>query len=525
MRVRAFVRGSAVVVSVMLAVGACGDSGTDRSASPSAGNETVADGGEIVVAMPHPVSSWDGNTFDSTWDRHITNLVAETLIQESTDGELVPGIADSWELSDDNKVLTVTLREDVTFSDGSPLDAADVTFSYDHWTGAEANATLISPVTSVEAGADDRTVVFTSEVPNGFLPYALSYGVFGIYPEDFGGRTEGEYLDDPIGAGPFVVESQHRGAEGIDEIVLVPNDNYYGEAPKLDRITFRHVLDGTQQALQFTNGELDVVREVSFGLVDQFPEDSIQYLDNASMVSLWCSWRSTPWCSQPEFRRAVSMAIDREQLLEGYWQGHAEVANRFVAEELIDSPGPRTGDWTTYDPDEARRLLEGIGYDGDEVTLDFIEDPGWRVLSEALAEMLGEVGINVKPVAYPDNAAYGARIYGESGTGGDYELAMGGVSGIVNHPGEVIIAFAEYNWYTVGGPLDVAEEFRLATIAAATPEDVGEVMADVEQWGYDNTIMIPLAQPKYVVAVNPRLRGYEQNHVGVWRPADWYLVE
>ncbi|MEO1001442.1 MAG: ABC transporter substrate-binding protein, partial [Pseudomonadota bacterium] len=177
--------------------------------------------------------------------------VYEGLTRFEESGAIVPALAESWEISDDGLTYTFTLREGVTFHDGSSFEASDVVFSLDRARAEDstnAQKQLYSGIASVEA-PDDQTVVLTLSAPNGNMLFNLAWGdAVIVAPENAEDLTT-----NAVGTGPFTVAEWRQG----DSIELARNDAYWGDAPVLESATFKFVSDPTAAFAAMMAGDID----------------------------------------------------------------------------------------------------------------------------------------------------------------------------------------------------------------------------------------------------------------------------
>ena len=363
---RGRVRRNAVALALVAAVAACGgdDSGSDSSArdsTPSSRGGTPAKGGSISIAFGATTEGWDGAKAFTAITYNTLNMVVPPLAQiDPATTEPVPGIASSWEFSDDLRQLTVTLNPDATFSDGEPVTPADVVFSFSQWREGAIQGFYWDPVKTVEAGEAPGTVVFTSTKPNTSIQDLMAMPAFGVYPADFGGRTAEKYFAEPIGAGPFMIESETIGKE----IVLVANPHFYEAGkPYLEQVTLRTITDPNQRLLQFESGDVQMLDLVPIDLVPQLDDAEKLVTPSSYQLFLMPNWRGAPG-DDAVFRQGLAAAVDRATLIEGVLGEHGHDQPGVTPLVGEGQPGPSSGTWDRYDPDEARRLVEKSSYDG-----------------------------------------------------------------------------------------------------------------------------------------------------------------
>ncbi|HEX2164354.1 MAG TPA: ABC transporter substrate-binding protein, partial [Thermoanaerobaculia bacterium] len=356
------------------------------------------------------------------------------LVDEAPDYEtIIPRLAESWSFSDDRRVLTFRLRDDVVWSDGVPVTSADVVFTYQAWTSPELaweGATALAAVEGVEA-VDPHTVRFrfAHAYPTALLDVAagaviLPAHAWGELPFAEWRENADWFRQHLVADGPFTLASWTPQ----QEIVLERNPRYYEEGlPRLDRVTIRVVPDQTAQLTQLLNGQLDFVFALS---PDDVPR--VERAPGADVVSYWTrGYVAVAWNNRgelfadPAVRRAMTYGIDRETLVGSIWGGFA----RPIASPIP----PETWAWSEeveplpYDPDQARRLLDAAGWvdgDGDGVRekdgrpfrFRLMTNTGNRQREDALVliqDQLQRIGVAVEPQALEFHTMIEQLIAGE----------------------------------------------------------------------------------------------------------------
>lgn len=327
----------------------------------------------------------------------VMNIYAALVQWKYGTMEIVPDLAESWQISDDGLTYTFKLRNGVQFHKGyGEVTAADVKYSYDRIlnpaTGAylAKNYKMIKEVKEV----DKYTVQMILSEP--YAPLLMRLTAFkagGIVPKAAVEKYGKQFGLNPVGAGPFEwVKGNPRG-----DMVLKAFDQYYAGRSKLDQIVFPHIVDATTAYVAFEAGELDLVNVQDPEIFKKYqadPKIELQSLPGLNINYLVMNTRDKPF-SDIRVRQAVAHAIDKKALLETVLQG--------LATELT-GPIPSGCDYYTadvrkypYDPDKAKALLKEAGYpNGFETTLyTFIWGPAVDVVT-AIQGMLADVGIKAK---------------------------------------------------------------------------------------------------------------------------------
>lgn len=223
-------------------------------AKPAPTDEGTA-GGALVIGVtsdPDTLFPWKATQFQAV---NVLQNLYGTLTEFDADLNVVPGLAESWEASEDGLTVTFKLREGVTFADGSTFGSEDVKFSLEA-IQAEATAavsrTSLASVAAIEA-PDEQTVVLTLTAPDAALPANLAVINMAMLSSD---DTEAELNTTPNGTGPFVLEDR----KASQSLTLAKNDAYWGDAAKLDTVEFRVIPDESSivSAMQSGNVQLAV---------------------------------------------------------------------------------------------------------------------------------------------------------------------------------------------------------------------------------------------------------------------------
>jgi peptide/nickel transport system substrate-binding protein len=443
---RALAASAAMLTAVTLS--ACASS--DRDSSEGDGGDsaqqtggTLVFGGASDPTNLDPAFASDGETF------RVLRQIYETLLTtEPGETDAVPGLAESYEASEDGLEYTFTLRDGVKFHDGTDLNAEAVCFNFDRWFNFSGLAQSPSAsaywqdvfggfadtpdVPNIYAGceaSDDLNAVITLNRVTSRFPAALTLPSFSIQSPDalqkydadnLSGNEEAfeysEYgLEHPTGTGPFKFESWDRGN---GEVTIVRNDDYWGEKALLDEIVFRTIPDGNARRQALEAGEIDGYDLVAPADYQTLEDAGAQVLvrDPFNILYLGINGGNVkgtnpnPALQKPEVRQALAYAIDRETIVNSQLPEGAEVATNFLP--------PTVDGWaedvTTYDydPDKAKQLLADAGesdltlkfYYPTDVSRPYMPDPA--ALYQVISENLEAVGITVEATALPWSPDY-----------------------------------------------------------------------------------------------------------------------
>jgi len=328
----------------------------------------------LIVGQVAEPKSLDPHAVTAVNDFRILVNVYDGLVQYKTGTlQVEPALAKSYEVSDDGLVYTFTLREGVTFHDGSPLDAEAVVFNFErmldeehpyHDTGPFPLSFFFSAGDTVEA-VDADTVRFTLDEPYAPFLSNLAYPT-GLIVSPAAVREHGEdFGRNPSGTGPFRVVEW----EANQRVVAERNPDWWGGAPALEAVVFRPITDANTRVAEMLSGGIDVMVETPPDALARFRDDASFDVHEQAGPHLWfliLNTREGPF-SDKRVRQAANYAIDKQALARDILQGTAEVAA---------GPTPPAFDWAhndalqpyPHDPQKARALLEEAGYDGEPLT-------------------------------------------------------------------------------------------------------------------------------------------------------------
>jgi len=313
--------------------------------------------GTLLVGKAEEAVGWDPAIVTATSSFELIAAVYETLLIFGDDGQPVGILAESWEQPDDTTYV-FRLREGVTFHNGQPLTAADVKFSFERIMdpeGGSAWTSQLEPVESIEA-TDDLTVTFTMKQPFGPFLATLSGSSLAILPN----LPDNDFQTSMIGTGAFMMESYTQDTETI----LIANPNYWGDGePKLAGITYRILPEESARVAAVRTGEINLTSLVDPISIETLRTDAavvVQEQDTTDYYLLGLNCAVAPF-DDVRVRQALSMAIDRQAILDGVFFGAGQVSGPVV---------PTMGDWAlpieelprySVDVDGAKALLEEAG--------------------------------------------------------------------------------------------------------------------------------------------------------------------
>ncbi len=363
-------------------------------AAASCGGGRPADSPEeLVVGMALEPPNLDPTAAAAAaTDEVVYANVFEGLTRIGEDGAVLPALASSWKAAPDGLSYTFRLRTGVRFHDGTAFDSVDVKFSLERAGAADstnAQRALFSAIARIDAPAPDEVVVALSR-PIVDFPRYLGWGdAVIVAPESATTNAQ-----KPIGTGPFRFESWRPG----EQIRLVRHDGYWGAAPALAAITFRIIADSAAAYGALMAGDVDgfpnfpspqMVRQV-----EKNPRFRVTVGRTMGETVLGLNAARPPF-DRYEVRRAISLAINRKDIIDGAMFGAGTPISSFYPPGLPDSFDGFA--LSPHDPAEARRLLAGAGLaEGFSVKLAVPPTEYARRSAEIIRAELGAVGVRVE---------------------------------------------------------------------------------------------------------------------------------
>lgn len=343
----------------------------------------------IQLEPPHmdPTSAAAG-AIDSV----LYSNVFEGLTRFDRSGAVIPGLAKSWDISDDGLTYTFTLNDGVTFHDGSTMDAEDVKFSLDR-IGAEDSANaqkaLYAAISEVNV-IDPATVEVKLTEPNGNMLFNLAWGdAVIVAPESIEGIKQ-----TPIGTGAFKFDSWTQG----DKVELSRNENYWGTPASLTNATFKFISDPTAAFSAMMAEDIDVFS--GFPAPENLPQFEADprfqvLVGSTEGETILSTNNKMPPFDNVKVREALAHAIDRQSIIDGAMFGYGTpIGTHFAPHNpaYVDLTG-----MSEYDPEKSKALLAEAGFpDGFETTL-FLPPPSYaRRGGEIIAAQLAQVGIKAE---------------------------------------------------------------------------------------------------------------------------------
>jgi ABC-type transport system substrate-binding protein len=516
---------SLFMLALLVAVCGCG---APPEARDTPAVKPVA-GGTLRLIQEAP-AGLDPVHSESIYESLPINQIFDTLVSTDASLNVVPALAETWQISRDGLTYDFHLRPDVRFHDGEPFDADDVVFTFrrvlgDGGTDSLAYTSLL-PIRGAEALArgetdqleglekvDDATVRFTLVSANPLFLEQLAMDNLAIVPEHLlAGKDGSEFARSPVGTGPFSF-----GAWTDSSLLLRRNSSYFRGSAHLDEVQIFFYDDNEDDygKARFLREEIDALEPttMSIGPLSECPEVDLYRYQELSLSFLGLN-SSLPPLDQTWLRRAISHAIDREKMV------------RASPQVRVHAPGilpPGIAGFTpeekalAYSPDTARRILADAGHPGGEgIPTIKLYDPSFGaemdpVTRQVLSE-LAAVGIDMELVQVTW-AELGERL--DAGTAEAFFLAW---IADMSDPDSFLSGFGEHQ---AGDYFHFYDErtVELLRLAAAEfePSERGRLYREAERHILGEAPFIPLYHTRGILATHQGVHGLTPGPFGIGR--------
>ncbi|HEV7948156.1 MAG TPA: ABC transporter substrate-binding protein [Glaciihabitans sp.] len=426
--------------------------GADVTSAPI-GDQTIVEGGDLVMALSAEPDRLDPTTSSSLYTRYVMQTMCEKLYDINADGEIIPMLAEELpEVSDDGLTVTIPVREGIVFADGTDLDAAAVAQTIDRGLTLEGSSrrSELGPITDVVA-VDSNTVEVTYSEPFAPLTAALADRAGMILSPAALAEKGDAFGDAPVCVGAF------KFVERVPQTsITVERDPLYYDAENvhLDTITYRIITDSNIRSANLQSGDVQVADTISTQDVGALSETdgigilqvgSLGYqgltlnLGNVNGVGTDPVPLETPLASNADIRMALSMSVDREALVSSVFSNWYSPACSPVSPQ-----SPFTSEASEacpeYDPEASLAILEEAGVPVPfPITMQVSNNPDTLRFAQALQAAVAEGGfeLSIAPVEYSTLLDVQTR--------GDFEALQLGWSGRVDPHGNM------YNFLSTGG--------------------------------------------------------------------------
>jgi peptide/nickel transport system substrate-binding protein len=463
---------------------------------------------ELIVALPNdPTSLFPPRGADITAGNAARPLY-DSLLGIDANGEIIPELAERYEVSEDGTEYTFYLRQDVTFHNGEPFNADAVVATWEYGSD-ESNdyAQDYAKVSAVEV-IDEFTVKLVTPAPDPVLLTQIANGGWTALPPQYMAEVGIDGFEAaPVGTGAFMFVERIPG----DRIVMEANPNYWQEGqPGVDRLVFRIIPDSSTRLAAIQTGEIHIVNRLSadeITLLEGNPEVEIVTYPNDRVY--YVAFKNvgngvgTP-LEDARVRQALNLAVNRQGIIEAIFSGQASLVTGFVLSTNLgydDSLEPYP-----YDPAAAQALLEEAGYaEGFSISMGCPTDAYLNINEVCLAVQrdLSAIGVDVTVEFKTSNSFWSQPQYGAVGPmfvdswSTDLGEAINRLEG----------ALIPENYYAGWNDATIVD--LIGQIASTVDRDARAALyVEIQQYMYENPPFIYLYQPFAFEAVRANVEGY-----------------
>ena len=497
-------------------------------------------GGELTFARYADSLFLDPVLNDANLDIWVLTNLYDTLLQPTEDGKGVkPGLAESYEVSEDGLTVTLTLREGIKFADGSDITAQDVKWSLDRARNPD-NGIWSFTLTFVEnVAAEGNQVVITLTNPDPVLPAALAMFNSAVMPQQLFEAAPGEtdldkaqaFAENPVGSGPFMLSEWERGS-----FMVLEKNPYYWEMgedgeplPYLDSIRFEIIPDDNTRILRLQSGEIDAAEFIPLSRVQELEADSrvdMELFPSTRVNDILMNNRETLNDGSPNplsderVRKALNYATDKEALIQIVTFGNATPMQSYMS---TTTPLYTAQEGYPFDPEQAQQLLEEAGY-GDGFTVSSMATAGNQddlALLTALQNMWGQVGVTLEIEQL--EAATKTERYRTN----DFQMRTAAWTNDINDPSQITSYFAVYeNVESLHTGFQSEEVDTLFAESQTTLDESAraEQYASIQEIYMDAAPIVFLYETPYPVAMLTNVEGLVQIPLGNYIFKTTYLA-
>ncbi|WP_312699951.1 ABC transporter substrate-binding protein [Sedimentibacter sp.] len=515
----------ALVMAVMMTFVGC-SSKTGDVIKPATGDNIL----RLVTNDEQTTCDVQKTTEYYTIPLNIYERLVETQTNFDGTSELVPGLAEKWDITDDGLEYVFHLRKGVKFHNGEEFKADDVVYTFERMLKPETNALNQDFIMAVKGAGemsegnadklaglevvDEYTIKMTLEEP--YAPFLANLATPGvsIYNRKFteeAGDQFGLTPEKTCGTGPFRLTKWELNSETQADAF----DGYWKGRAKLDAVNWKTVKDADTQRMMFENGELDefdcdaAPSQIAYFANSEKYKDWLKIGNRVGIYYYSINANIKPF-DDVRIRKAFQMAVDKQQLLDTLYDGRGLVQSGIMPPGLIghnpDLPEIK------YDPEKAMALMAEAGYpNGFDMELCMVTDsPNTLRLNEMVQAMLAKVNIRAEIKQMDEASWYGVRAEGQLGS---YTTSW---SADFNDPDNFFYTFfapqnttkRSFNYANAEASKKVVEARGMVD-----PEERVKVYRELEkQIIQEDAAWVPLYLRQHIFIVNPRV----QNYVVMW---------
>jgi ABC-type transport system substrate-binding protein len=476
---------TALALSVTTAVLVAGCTAGDASDDATGGGDSA----KLTLGMTADITGgWDV-VDQPSYQGWAPDAVYDTLVTCLPGGELAPDVAEKWEISDDKKSFTAHIREGMTFSDGSPVDAAAVQRSYE----------ILKETASDRYGditfdaPDENTITISWPDPQPLMNQRACVGFIASI----------EYLDSddrktaPVGSGPYTYDADASTAGSAYTLKKNP-DHWNSDAYPYETVELRVLADETASLNALKTGQIDgtVISAAVYDEAESSGLDIISQEAGLTMIHLTDRLgEKIPALGDVRVRQAMNMVVDKQEIVNKLYDGHATPISQPLQKgsegyiEDLEEPYP-------FDVEAAKKLMSDAGYeDGFTLTVPTMEGQAWTVMLPYLTQQFAELNITLEQDALSGPDAIGTLL------SGDYPVPVWNV-GASSSVEDISVHILDTGFWNVSHqPNETVTELWQQIVTGDEQQSV-EAQQEINRYVTEQAWFVPILSPEHSYAYN-----------------------
>ena len=345
----------------------------------------------LVFAQISECKTLDPQDTTEQYSQRLVTVLYNRLVEiDEMTGKIVPGLAKSWEMLDDNTLL-FHLEENVKFHNGEKFTANDVKFTLERAKTLPKVAHLYQLISRVEV-VDENTVKIVTSKPFAPILAHLSHKTASILSEKYYQEKGDKYFENPVGTGPYKYKDWKIG----DRITIEAFPEYFKGEPKIKYVVIRAVPEENSRVIGLETGEIDMTADLGAESRRTVMANSekITYMEKSGVSVNYVGINTSKGIlADKEVRQAIAMGIDRDAIINSIMMGAVKKANSFIAPATFGySPDSKVLD---YNLEAAKKIIESKGLTGSKLTLGVSNSVERMQMCEIIQAQLKEIGLEI----------------------------------------------------------------------------------------------------------------------------------
>lgn len=495
-----------LALCVVMLLSACGGPGSSSTpAGPGTSGSSPAQPAaqsknELKVAIRAEPSTLDPHNSTALANFAVQRVVFDTLVVQDENGDIIPGLAESWEVMDE---LTIRfhLRSGVHFSNGAEFTAEDVLFSLQRATTEKGSASMFSSFDAENTEIiDPLTIDIRVKQPfaaiYNYLASARGDIICKSALEEMGAEAYGR---SPVGTGPFVLTEWKTG----DSLELTRNEDYWGDKPAYEKLTIRVITEAANRSIELETGGVDIIYDVAANDVERLEaNDKVKVVSGPGYKFSYITMNmSMAPFDDIRVREALVLALDMPTIVNVAYGSSAAVADSLMAPTVFGYA--KIGPYA-YNPDRAKELLAEAGYAGGlEVTVMLNEDRNFIDVMEVAQNMWRSVGVETD-IQIMDQATLLSKA-----ANGEVPMGVTNSTPTTGDPDHALMIWpTSYKSFLRNSNTKI-DEYLEAGKAAYDPDERAAIYKEAMEYMWQQYNLIPICFTNSVYAVAANVENFE----------------